>query len=570
MLANLPVAACVARVHLARNPWQAVWVGVRLLPRGASRELARRTRGPVSVVAAAASGERELARRRLTDGLRAADSRRAQGLLAAAAATGQWPAVEPGDGRPPRSSAPARGGAAAYLAYAAGDVAKAERALVGVHSLFARTHRRWLTGERAVLNGSALDDLEPKRVNTAPHGGAVVHLVTNSLPEVQAGYTVRTQGIVAGQRAAGIDAHVCTPPGFPVAQGHLAAAPFASLSGVPYHRTVAGACRADRPDRHLASYAAAVGALAGSVGASVLHAHSKHVNAQAALVAGRRLGLPVVYEARGFLEDTWRSRGGRAESDFYRWTRSTETRCMKLADAVVTLSETMRDDIVRRGVDPATVHVVGNCVPDDHLTAPVDRDGVREGLGIGPDDVAVGTVSTLNDYEGIDVLIQAGEIVDSPRLVVLVVGDGPALDRLSARAAAIARGGNRTRFIFPGRVPHTRSRDHHAALDVFCLPRLSTPVTDLVAPLKPVEAMGLGVPVVGSDLPPVRELLRDGRGILVPPADPAAIARVVESLVDDAPRRKEIGEQGRAHVAQERTWSAAAKTYQMVYEGVAS
>jgi glycosyltransferase involved in cell wall biosynthesis len=179
-------------------------------------------------------------------------------------------------------------------------------------------------------------------------------------------------------------------------------------------------------------------------------------------------------------------------------------------------------------------------------------------------------VSTLNDYEGIDVLVEAGGIVDDPHLVVLVVGDGPALDRLSLRAGELTRAGGRTRFVFTGRVPHTRSRDHHAALDVFCLPRLSTPVTDLVAPLKPVEAMGLGVPVVGSDLPPVRELLREDRGVLVDPADATALAGALESLTRDAPRRKEIGEHGRAHVARERTWSAAARTYQQVYEGVAS
>ena len=168
---------------------------------------------------------------------------------------------------------------------------------------------------------------------------------------MQAGYTVRTQGLVDAQRAAGIDAHVCTPPGFPVAQGHLGAAPFTTLAGVPYHRDLAAGRRLDLPDRHLEAYAVTVAALARSVGADVLHAHSKHVNAQAALLAGRRLGVPVVYEARGFLEDTWRTRGGDADSDFYRWTRETETRCLSLADAVVTLSQSMRDDVVARGVD---------------------------------------------------------------------------------------------------------------------------------------------------------------------------------------------------------------------------
>ena len=563
LLANLPVAACVARVNLARNPWQAAWVGARLLPSGLTRGLGRRARGPLAVIAAAASGERELASRRLGEGLRGAGTRRAQRLLAAAAATGSW--SEPAA----NSTRPTRGGTAAYLAYAAGDVREAERALEGVHSPFARVHRRWLAGERAVLTGAALRDAEGRRVTTPAMAGAVLHVVTNSLPEVQAGYTVRTQGLVAAQRAAGTDAHVCTPPGFPVAQGHLAARPLATTAGVPYHRATAGGRDIDRPDSHLATYTASVASVASAVGASVLHAHSKHVNAQAALLAGTRLGLTVVYEARGFLEDTWRSRGGRVDCDFYRWTRATETRCMSLADAVVTLSESMRDDIVARGIDPDTVHIIGNCVPDQHLTGPVDRDEVRDRLGIGPDDVVVGTVSTLNAYEGIDLLVDAAGIIDSARLVVLVVGDGPARDQIAARATALGRQGNRARVVLAGRVAHARSRDHHAALDLFCVPRLETPVTRLVPPLKPVEAMGLGVPVVGSGLPPLVELLRDGRGVLVPPGDAAALALAVSSLMDDPARRREIGERGRAHVAAERTWSVAARAYRRVYEAAA-
>nr|WP_255523741.1 glycosyltransferase family 4 protein [Terrabacter sp. MAHUQ-38] len=434
----------------------------------------------------------------------------------------------------------------------------------------ARAHRRWLEGERSVLTGAALDGLgRPTAVaQTASSRSAVLHVVTNSLPEVQAGYTVRTQGLVAAQRAAGVDAHVCTPPGFPVAQGHVGAPGHVTLEGVSYHRDLRGGRRLDLPDRHLEAYAATVVSLARAVGADVLHAHSKHVNGQAALLAGERLGVPVVYEARGFLEDTWRSRGGDVASDFYRWTRATETRCMILAAAVVVLSETMRDDVVARGVDRSRVHVIGNCVPDTHLTDPVDGGSVRTALDIRPGDVVVGTVTTLNAYEGIDVLVEAGALLDDARLVVLVVGDGAARDRLVRRAAELRRSGTRTRFVLTGRVPHARTRDHHAAIDVFCVPRRATPVTAMVPPLKPVEAMALGRPVVVTDLPPLCEVVDHDRGVVVPPDDAALLAQALRALVDDPDRRARLGARARDHVATERTWSAAATAYGRVYEQV--
>jgi glycosyltransferase involved in cell wall biosynthesis len=580
LLANLPVAACVARSHVARNPWQAVWVGARLLPAAAARRISDRTSGALGVIAAAASGQREVARRRLADGLRGASTRHAQRLLAAAAATGQW--AEIADVVPGGPDERVVGAAAAYVAHAAGDLLAAERALSRSHGPVAAAHRRWLAGERAVLTGEAVAGLPPSRAaGPSPRTGtrAVVHVVTNSLPEVQAGYTLRTQGIVAAQRLAGVDAHVCTPPGYPVAQGHLLAARDAVHAGVPYHRSLPRHVRLDLPDRRLEAYTLAVGALAHSVGAEVLHAHSKHDNAQAALVAGARLGLPVVYEARGFLEDTWRSRGGSADTDFYRWTRSTETECMRLAAAVVTLSETMRHDIVARGVDPVRVHVVGNCVPDEHLTAPTDGAVVRRRHGIDPEAVVVGTVTTLNDYEGVGDLIEAAALLDDPRVVIFVVGDGPARDLVGRRAAELADRRCRTRVVLAGRVPHSRSRDHHAALDVFCLPRRATAVTALVPPLKSVEAMALGRPVVASDLPPLRELVGasgDGgteqasgpRGLVVAPDDPNALADAVRALVDDPGLRRRLGEAARAHIAAERTWSAAARTYQDIYDTV--
>ncbi|RNL75539.1 glycosyltransferase WbuB [Nocardioides marmorisolisilvae] len=388
----------------------------------------------------------------------------------------------------------------------------------------------------------------------------MLHLVTNALPETVAGYTVRTQGIAAAQLAAGHDVHVLSRLGFPVNRGRLEAARTATVDGVPYHRSVPLRLPL-RADVALRSDVEHASRLVRRLQPTVLHAHSNHVNAQVGLALRHRFGIPLVYEVRGFLEETWLSRtGGSPESDFYRLTRQAETRAMQAADAVVTLSESMREAIIGRGVPAERVHLVPNCVDSSWLDAPaVDPDLA------GPFTVGLG--STLNAYEGVDVLIEAVALLREQdtdvRLVVL--GSGPAAADLAELARS--RGlGDAARFT--GRVGRDELMAAYRGLDVFCLPRRDLPVTRLVPPIKPVEAMAMGIPVVASDLPPLRELLVGGgaedRGLLVRPDDPEALAAAVSTLTDAALRRR-LGYAGRHWVRETRSWAAAATTYDAIY-----
>ncbi len=366
--------------------------------------------------------------------------------------------------------------------------------------------------------------LRPRRVRTVvsrpPTGTTrVLHLVSSALPEIVAGYTLRTQGIAAAQRRAGHDAHVVTRVGFPVTRGHLFAEAEVTVDGVPHHRLlpVRLPFRADAALRADVERAAR---LVVRLRPTVLHAHSNHANGQVGLALRDRFGIPLVYEVRGLLEETWRSRSDDAHaasgSDFYRLTRAAETAVMRGADAVVVLNDALRDEVVDRGVPAERVHVVPNCVDRSWLDLPTAPPGDRPGL-------TVGLVGTLNAYEGLDVLVEAvarrRAAGDDVRL--LVVGDGPARDDLIRLAAERGLGDAAT---FTGRIPHDEVRGAYAQLDVFCLPRLDLPVTRLVPPLKPVEAMALGIPVVASDLAPLRELVGSDRGALVRPGDPDALA----------------------------------------------
>ena len=450
----------------------------------------------------------------------------------------------------------------ALAALERGDLVEAKRSALAAGAA-GTVLRRLVAGQLGLVTA-------PLPARAPGHGlrrreGSVLHLVTTALPETAAGYTIRTQGITVAQRARGLDVHVATRIGFPVTKGHLDARPQVRVDGVPYHRLLPARLPL-RADAALVRDVGLTSRLVASLRPAVLHAHSGHVNAQVALALRARFGMPVVYEVRGFLEETWRSRSAdphAGSADAYRLARATETQCLRAADAVVTLGEAMREEIVDRGVDPTRVTVVPNCV-DPRLP------DLAPGTG-GP--VTVGTVGTLNGYEGIDVLVAAVARLrrDGHDVRLRVVGDGPERTALEKQCAELGIGDAST---FTGRVPYHDAETQHRAIDVFCVPRHDLPVTRLVPPLKPVEAMALGRPVVASDLPPLRELVApEGasgpqRGLLVPPGDPEAIAAALLDLVESPGLRRRLGSGACAWVAATRTWTAAADTYQQIYSRI--
>jgi PEP-CTERM/exosortase A-associated glycosyltransferase len=401
-----------------------------------------------------------------------------------------------------------------------------------------------------------------------PH--RVLHLVTNSLPYANAGYTTRTHQILTAQAQIGLDPHALTRLGFPVAQGALTAAETDVVDGIPYHRSIPGRPLPRRATERLQTEIDAASAIVEQLRPGVLHAASNHWNGRVALALRERHGIPVVYEVRGFLEESWLSRRDGDESDGsstdrYRLERALETWVMNEADLVTTLGEVMREEIVSRGVPADRVLVAPNAVDERFLTtAPGARD-LRRSLGIADDDITVGVISTLYRHEGIVTLVDAVArlLPDNPRLRLLVVGDGPERDAIRHR---VQEAGIGDRALLTGRVAFDRVHDYYAAIDVFCVPRVRARVSDLVTPLKPVEAMATGRAVVGSDVGGLREVITDGvTGLLVPPDDALALADSISSLLYDTDLRSRLGDAARDWVAEHRTWTQVASRYRDAY-----
>ena len=401
--------------------------------------------------------------------------------------------------------------------------------------------------------------------------GRVLHLVSDALPATSAGYTIRTHEIALAQRDAGLDPHVTTRAGYPVTQGVLDGRRLVVLDGVPYHRLLPwlmpGHGDADPRTADLSAKLAA--ALTQQVRPAVLHAASNFAIARLALALRERFGLPVVYEVRGFWEDTWLSRhpgaARLAASELYQRHRHLETACMLAADLVVTLGGAMRDEIAARGVPAEKILIVPNAVSAEFLGPLPDAGPLRAQLGLTPQEYVVGVVSTLVPHEGIGTLLEATAILRARGLPVraLIVGDGPERPALQRQAAQAGLAGA---AVFTGRVPAAKVRQFHALLDVFVVPRTPDRVCQLVTPLKPIEAMASGLCVVTSEVKALAEIVKqEVTGMQTVPQDPVSLADCLEHLLYSPDIRRNLGDNAREWVARDRTWAHNAARYRDAY-----
>jgi glycosyltransferase involved in cell wall biosynthesis len=567
---TLTLAASIAWRHVTADPVRALLLAWRVLPAPVRGWL--RFAGPYGRATVLwGAGER-------------------QGALAALAASPRRLATFALAADQPAAAADALAGLkpvppvlAARLAWREGRRTEALRALDGARGLRARRLRRSLAAEQALLpppssqsmimdsfgrtSSTPAHDHEPDRFGAMPR--RVLHLVTDALPTTSAGYTIRTHEIAVAQRAAGLDPHVATGCGYPVTQGRLDGRRLVLLDGVPYHRLLPWLMpgRSDPKTADLGLKLAA--GLTSRIRPAVLHAASNFANARLALALRERYGLPVVYEVRGFWEDTWLSRQPDAErlasSELYQQNRDTETRCMLTADLVVTLGEAMREEIVARGVGAEKILIVPNAVSAEFLRPLPDATGLRAALGIDPDEYVVGVVSSLVPHEGIGTLLQATAILRARGVPTraLIVGDGPERAALHRQAADIGLAGA---AVFTGRVPAAKVRQFHALLDIFVVPRTSDRVCQLVTPLKPVEAMASGLCVVTSQVKALTEIVKhEVTGAQTIPQDPVSLADCLERLLYSPDIRRKLGDNAREWAARDRTWAHNAARYRDAY-----
>jgi len=396
----------------------------------------------------------------------------------------------------------------------------------------------------------------------------ILHILDHSIP-LHSGYTFRTRAIIEQQRAMGWETFHVTG----AKQGETETQ-VEEVDGLVFYRTPPlSGLQAKLPVLNqlavISRLEQTLRKIVAEVKPDILHAHSPALNGVAALRAGVQFNLPVVYEVRAFWEDAAVDHGTSKEWGMrYRLTRQLETYVLKRADAITTICEGLRGDIIDRKIPEHKVTVIPNAVDAQRFSTSGQADPqLQAQLGIAGNTV-LGFIGSFYAYEGLLLLLEAmpGILEKNPHVRVLLVGGGPQEGRLRERVDAL---GLNEVVIFTGRVPHDNVQTYYNLVDVFVYPRLPMRLTDLVTPLKPLEAMAQGRLVLASDVGGHRELIRPGlNGELFKAGDAADLTTAVLELLQNRGRWQSLHEGGRHFVESERTWPRSVAHYESVYKAV--
>lgn len=418
---------------------------------------------------------------------------------------------------------------------------------------------------RQVYEGTYRIDLAEAGPAMNPIDRRVLHLLEYSLPYRQNGYTIRSFQLIRAQLTHGWDPVVVTKPGFPEGKPRIEGPEI--IAGAPHHRLPhdrAEGVKVDLPDL-IATYVNEAAPLVRALRPFVLHAASNFRNAYAAAELARNFSLPFVYEVRGLWEESGvANRTLERDGALYRNLVSVETYCMTRADAVVTLGESLKQELVRRGVPQQKIFLVPNAIDLETVEVRPPRADLRAALGLSGRFVVsyIGSVSRL---ERLHVLIAAMRELMRERddIAAMIVGEGDDLDALKAHASEL---GVADRVAFVGRVPHADIPDYYAVTDAIACTRGDDLVSKVVTPLKPFEAMGYRKPVIGSDLPALREIIADRRtGRLVPHDQPSALAKAIAELADSPQECARLADAAYDWVRSERSWLKVTEGYGPAY-----
>ncbi len=407
------------------------------------------------------------------------------------------------------------------------------------------------------------DDTRPLRI---------AYVLHNARPFNSGGYASRAEGVARGLAALGAELHIVTRPGFPddTQKQDSPPAPHEVIDGLNYHRMAAPALWS-RPDPvYMMDAVAPIKALLSELKPDVVLAASNYLTARPAQIAAYQLGLPFVYEVRGFWEVTFMSKkAGYRKSRSYWYKRHAEAQTARASDLVFTLTNAMKAELVERDVPSDLIRLAPNSVNPDVFEARARDDDLAHKLGIPSGVPVIGYIGTFADYEGLELLadacaLLADEGVDFRLLMVgsekteAAGGLGPITRYVQKQAD---KSGFTDKLIMPGRVPHDMTPSYYSLIDVVTLPRYRKPVTEMVSPIKPFEAMAMSKCLLVSGVAALAEIVEQGQsedgqtGFVFEPDDKHALKDALKPLLRDPELRAATGARAREWVTANRSWS---------------
>jgi PEP-CTERM/exosortase A-associated glycosyltransferase len=399
-------------------------------------------------------------------------------------------------------------------------------------------------------------------------GRKVLHILDRSIPDL-VGYSIRSKYIVEFQRSIGISPYVVTSPKY---ERNVE---YEKIGSTLYYRCYSPPRGIDRllmavpfarEQRIMRKLERKVAEIVNVHKIDILHAHSPSLCGIPALKVAQRWKLPLVYEIRALWEDAAVDRGRFAEKSLkYIISEKVEQRLIDKCDAIVCICEGLRSEIAPRR-NKGNIFVTQNGV-DTTIFAPREKAGSLVNKFELEGKIVIGFIGSFFTFEGLADLIASVPKVaaEQENVRLLIVGGG--VEEANVKRQAAELGVLEEIVIFVGRVPHEEIQDYYSIMDIMVYPRISKRITELVTPLKPLEAMAMEKAVVASDVGGLKELIRDGvTGLLYEAGNIDHLAERIVHLARNEKKRKLMAENARLQMRAEREWSKIVPKYLDIYE----
>ena len=400
----------------------------------------------------------------------------------------------------------------------------------------------------------------------------ILYLLHNSLPFNSGGYAARAHGLMRGVAELGWDVHVVTRAGYPHDRGILPEdghPDMEIIDGITYHRMyeLEEGYGQVRLLRYFEVYQHHLARKVIELQPSVIHAASNHLNGLVGNAVAAHFNLPSIYEVRGLWEITRISRQPAFEdSTYFQMMVKMETQACREATGCLAITRGLIGEINRRLEQPREVGYLPNGVEIERFSPRGPDEDLRAKLGFPAGAVVIGYIGSIVSYEGLDLLMEAlphVKAATNTAFRVLIVGDGAYMDRVMDACQA---NGLEDVVTFTGRVPHEEVEAYYSLVDIAPFPRLPQPVTELVSPLKPFEAMAMEKAVIASDVHALTEIVQhEHTGLLFEKGNASSLADALLRFIDGGGLRAECGRTARTWVEEERDWSSISQTLDETY-----
>lgn len=391
----------------------------------------------------------------------------------------------------------------------------------------------------------------------------ILHILDVSFPDLS-GYATRSHNIVTHQKAIGLEPVVLTSP------KHKSNIKYEVIGNINYYRTLPLTSNLMSPLPFVNDYRL-VRAVRKRIlevmeeeNIDILHAHSPSLLGLAALQAGKKKGCKTIYEIRAFWEDAAvASRKYSESSTKYKLVRSLETYVCRHADTVITIADGLKNDLVKRGIPSKKVFKVPNGV-DHNVFVPTNRDKILyDKLPLG-NKVVIGYIGSFFDFEGIEDMIHVmADLQDEcDNVVFLLVGGGENEKQISE----VVLEKKITNVVYVGRVRHQEVIDYYTLMDIMVYPRKSSRITELTTPLKPLEAMSMGIPVICSSAGGLKELVGQENALFFSPGNRKELKDCCLQMINDTSLREKFVDRGKNWVLLEKRWEDIIRKNKFIYD----